>query len=219
LQVSLFCSIFTEKMDQLTIDNIVTTVALLKKVNAASFVSIQELARELKTLKTTLMKVLEDNHKLFVLAERWKPKTKVITREIGGNKFKDTIPVKGASLGLCVEEAFNTAIENYRTPEWLDWMKENKSKYLYITEANNYGCIMGYYLLIDTEHDRYRTHVWRNTPDKINSIKEYLTKKTFTYGGFGDSYSVTYDYSITEESIQLLRDQGWTFNEYKPLSK
>jgi len=195
------------------------TVDLLKKANGLRFVTLVELARELKIQKTSILKWIEENEKLFILSQRWEPKQKTVTKTFNGIKYKDTIQVRGKNLGLCIDEAFLSADQNYMNMEWVEKMKIQKAKYLHITEADNYGHIEGYYFKIDNDKDSmHRQYLWRNTQEKIDSIKEYVSEKTFYIGGFGDSSSYKQPYSISVENLGKLKQLGWTFNEVKKIS-
>lgn len=136
------------------------TVELLKKSNVSNYVTLVELAKELKTTKTKVMQFLEDNEKYFILSHRWQPKSKVVNTIFNGRKYKDTIQVRGKDLGMCIEEAFNKIDENYMNIEWVNRMKIEKEKYLYIREADNYG------ILKDT------TLIWILTK-KLNIVNIY----------------------------------------------
>jgi hypothetical protein len=205
----------------LDIQSIKETVDLLKKANVSNFVTLVELAKELKISKTMIMQFLENNQRLFILSHRWQPKDKRVTTTFQGRKYKETIQVKGRDLGMCVEEVFLELSDNYNNLEWVEKMKIEKEKYLYVSESDNYGYIQGYFIAVDTEdkNDKYRKHLWRNTYAKIEAVKEYLSSETFHYGGFGDSYSHRYDNVITLGNINKLKELGWSFNNFKPLSR
>jgi hypothetical protein len=195
------------------------TVDLLKKANGCSYVTLTELSKELKTTKTKLMEFIENNNRLFILKHKWTTKDKTVITTFAGRKYKDTIQVKAKDLGLCVENVFLQLDENYNNIEWAEKMKITHEKYLNITPSNNYGYIQGYYVELDKEDETYRKHLWRNTKEKIEKIKDYLSSGYFVYGGLGDSYSTKHDNIITTENIEKLKKEGWTFNDYPPLSK
>lgn len=204
----------------MNIELIKSTVELLKIANVTSYVTIAELARELKIQKTKLVQFIEDNKKYFILSDRWESKTKTVNTTFGGRKYKDTVQVRGKHLGLCIEEAFLRIDDNYQNIEWVERMQVERGKYLYVTEANNYGFITGYYFDIDKdENHKYRYHLWRNTQAKIDSIKQYLHEGRFVVGGFGDSSSYIKKYAITNDNLNYLKSIGYTFNDYRPLNK
>jgi len=206
----------------MNIELIKSTVDLLKIANVNSYVTIIELARELKIQKTKLVQYIEDNKKFFILSDRWEPKTKTITvtPQFGGKKYKDTIQVRGRHLGLCIEEAYLRIDDNYQNIEWIERMQVERAKFLYVTDASNYGSIDGYFFDIDDDKKhKYRYYLWRNTQAKIDSIKQYLYEGTFYVGGYGDSSSYTKKYAITVDNINYLKSIGYTFNDYNPLSK
>lgn len=204
----------------MNIELIKTTVDLLKKANVSNYVTLVELAKEIKQPKTKVMQFIDENSKLFILSHRWQPKDKVVTKNLfTGRKYKDTIQVRGKDLGTCIEEAFNKADENYMNIEWIERMKTEKSKYLYVSEADNYGYIEGYYFDLDVnEKAKYREYLWRNTQSKLDAIKDFVGTRRFTIGGFGDSSSYEKKYAISLENINKLKSLGWEFNNFKPLS-
>jgi hypothetical protein len=203
----------------ITIEEIQTGVNLLKKANCKSYVTLNEISKELHIRKIDLMLFIENNPKLFNISERWVPKTKTVIENRFGAKFKTSIQVRGKHLGLCIDAAYIHAHENYLTDEWLEKAIIEKVKYLHITEANNYGSITGYYIEIDENKDSdFREYAWRNTIKKIESIKEYFHEGCFFVGGYGDSYSYVKKYSISFENIRILKELGWTFNDFKPLT-
>lgn len=204
----------------MNIELIKPTVDLLKKANVSNYVTLVELAKEIKQPKTKIMQFIEDNSKLFILSHRWQPKDKVVTKTLfTGRKYKDTIQVRGKDLGTCIEEAFNKADENYMNIEWVEKMKVEKAKYLHISEADNYGYIEGYYIDLDTnEKAKYREYLWRNTQSKIETIKDFVGTRRFTIGGFGDSSSYEKQYAISLENINKLKSLGWQFNNFNPFS-
>lgn len=206
---------------ELSIEAVKEKVDLLKMANASYFVTIPELARELRVSKTVVMKFVDSNSKLFNLSERWEPKNKTVTTLFNGRKYKDEIRIRGKHLGVCVDDAYLKPEHNYMTDEWIAAVRIEKAKYIHITESNNYGDIQGYFILVDKpeEKSRLRYHLWRNTPEKIRQISKHLYKGSFVYGGFGDSGSVAYENVISISSIDELKSEGWTFNDFEPLTK
>lgn len=206
--------------DNLNIETIHEVVRLLKKANNANYVTIAELAKELKTTKVKLMSFIEDNPKLIVTEARWQPKTKMVTEVFLGKKTEREKQVKGKPLGLCVVEVYLNADQNRRTIEWVGRMRRENEKFLYINTADNYGHIMGYYIVMDTEaNSTHSEYLWRNTKEKLDSISEYFKEGSFIYGGFGDSHTQKYKRVISEKDINKLKEKGWTTNELPKLSK
>lgn len=204
----------------MNIEEIKSAVDLLKKANCQQFVSLPELARETKKTRLQLMEFLEENENLFHLSQRWQPKEKVVTRNMFGTKFKDKIQVRGRNLGICIDKVFLSPKENWRTDEWLALVKIEKAKYIHITEWDNYGYIQGYYIQLDKEGHEFRYHLWRNTPEKLEEIKKLNVLETRSYGigGFGDYSSHNITTAISPQGLEILKQNGWEFNELKPLS-
>lgn len=193
----------------MNIEIIKSTVNLLKKANVSTYVTLIELARELKQSKTKVMQFIEENEKLFICSHRWSSKNKAVIRTFNGRKYKDEIKVRGRDLGICIEEVFYKADENYTNIEWIEKMQIEQSKYLYITEADNYGFIEGYYFDLDTNiKSKYREYLWRNTQNKLDAIKDYVAPKRFSIGSFGDSSSYLKVYSISLDNINRLKSLG-----------
>ena len=204
-------------MKNLSIEVVKESFKMLTMLENKKFSSVVKLARTLHCEPTKLVAFILDNPKLFHTSNRWEPKKKKVPVIIGGKKIYEEIEVRGKSIGLCIDAVFLDPSENYLNQEWLEVMLVKNRKYLHVSEADNYGHIQGYYFCIDKPDDAYRTHIWRNTQEKIDNIKEYLKKQTFLYGGLGDSFSSTQKYAITSENLEKLKEQGWTFNDYKKL--
>jgi hypothetical protein len=193
---------------------------LTKDITNKNYVLISLLARKLKIDELDLMSFIKNNSDLFYTETIWTYKTKKVKNNIAGRYYWSEDVVKNKNLGLGIKTVYLSKLENYRTDEWLQKQIKDKAKYLHISEMDNYGYIQGYYLSKDKE-DAYRTHLWRNTAEKLNRLKQenYLHSGSTVYGGFGDSYTAKYEYTISPEKINQLNELGWTFNNFKPLSK
>lgn len=206
----------------MNIQEIKRRVDLLKTVNNSRYCLIPELAKELKVSKTDLMQFILDNPKLFHVENQWSYKDKVIYNWVCGNRIKNTMSVKNKNLGLGIEEVYVLPEDNFRTEEWLQRQIIEKAKYIYISEFDNYGSIEGYYINIDKENNSgYREWLWRNTEYKVKSIQSLgiTCKGTFYYGGFGDCTPCHVEYEIFENGLEKLNQEGWTFNELKPINR
>lgn len=158
------------------------------------------------------MQIIIDNPKLFDTGEVWTYK----------RAPKSFSRIKNKNLGLGIKEVYVVPEDNYRTDEWLKKKTEDCLKYIHISEFDNYGRIEGYYIEIDKdENSRYREYVWRNTENKIKDISNLgvLHKHIFLRGGWGDCCSYTIDYSIGEEGLRILKENGWNFNPLNPINK
>lgn len=187
-------------------------VDLLKMANNKKYCLISELAKELKVGKTDLMQFILDNPKLFHTDNQWT--YKAIPRSMHMTTDKN--------LGLGVEEVYLSPEDNFRTDEWLQKQIASKTKYIHVSEFNNYGRIEGYYIKIDEESDsKHREWLWRNTKSKVEEIQKLgiLFKETFYIGGLGDCSAHPVDYAISPGSLDELISAGWTFNKLNPLSK
>jgi len=188
-------------------------VDLLKRFSTRDFVTITELSKELKTSKLELMKFIESNPKLFRLSERWEPKTKTIIENIGGRRYKNKITVRGKALGICIDQVYLSPEANDMTDEWLGVMKKNYEKFINISTIDEYGHVIGYHVVEDTG----RTGEWRNTKEKIWWLlsEGFVSPVSYPFGGFGDSYTRTFDYGISLRMIENLKELGWTTNDIK----
>lgn len=187
----------------MNIEEIKTKFDLLKKVNNKKFCLVSELAKELKVSKTDLMQFIEDNSVLFNTKNYQK-------------RTRNTIK----NLGIGIQNVFLSADENPLTDEWLKKQIKENEKYIYICEFDNYHTIEGYYIDIDGENSELRRNLWRNTEDKINKLIKLgvVEKNTFYLGGYGDCSAIEKEYAITKNGLQILTDNGWTFNKLLPLS-
>lgn len=205
----------------MNIQEIKETVDLLKKANCQDYVTLTELAKELKVSKVKIVSFLDQNEKLFHLTQRWQPKEKRVTTTFQGRKYKETIQVKGKNLGICIDNAFLKLEDNWKTDEWLELMKIEKAKTVHISEWSNYGWIEGYYFELDREEHEFRYHLWRNTPEKLKILQDLgvFGERTYSIGGFGDSSSHKITTAIGEKGLQILKKEGWQFNQLKEISK
>ncbi len=175
---------------------------LLKMANNERYCLLSELAKELKVRKTDLMQFVIDNPKLF---------------------RKGSVEKKGKNMGTCLFDVYLLPEDNPKTEEWLQKQIVEKAKYIYISEFDNYGCIEGYFVVIDKEDssNKNKEWLWRNTEQKVKEIQKLgaTHKNTFYFGGYGDCTEHPVEYAISSDGLQKLKQAGWTFNELKPLSR
>lgn len=172
------------------IKEIIRITGLLKKVNCQKFALISEIAKEMGVKKTALMQYIEDNPKLFRL-----------------NEVKDG---KGNVKGLAVECAYQTAVENPWTDEWVEAKKKEWERKVFVSEMNYYGQHEFWYIGTDREDGWFRAGLWRNTPEKIQGLVDAgLVKEAEScYGGFGDC-SHWKGLLLTSTVENALKDAGW----------
>lgn len=174
---------------------------LLKMANDKQYCSVSELAKELKVRKTDLMQFIVDNPKLFV---------------------KTNVTVVNKNIGACLSDVYLLPEDNPGTEEWIQKQIVEKEKYIYISEFDNYGVIEGYFITIDKESNSNRKEwIWRNTKEKVEEIQSLgvTYEHIFYFGGFGDCAEHKVEYAISPEGLQKLKQEGWTFNELKSLSR
>ncbi len=171
---------------------------LLCKANNEGYTLLSELAKELKVSKTDLMQLIEDNSKLF--------KTGSLVRNEGR--------VNRKNLGLVVTDVYLSPEENDTTKEWLDRQIKEKQKYIHISEADDYGMIVGYYIEKDRDNlSKHNEHIWRNTQEKINRLTELgiIEKRSFFLCGVSHDY----EFALTGEWMKALEENGWEHNELR----
>lgn len=200
---------------------------LTKDITQKTYVLIPVLARKMKVSEFDLMDFINSNPKLFHTETIWSYSNKKVKRRVFPHdkktEYTDTIQVKNKNLGLGIKSVYEFPEDNFRTKEWLNFKIKNSSKYLFISELNDYGYIHGYEIKIDVQKsdDSYRYHLWRNTNKKVEELKQkgFLKEQSFTFGGFGDSWNYNAHNSISSENIKILKELGWTFNEVKPIGR
>lgn len=120
-------------------------------------------------------------------------------------------------MGACLFDVYLLPEDNPKTEEWLQKQIVEKAKYIYISEFNNYGCIEGYFVVIDKEDssNKNKEWLWRNTEQKVKAIESLgvTHKRTFYFGGYGDCIEHPVEYAISSDGLQKLKQAGWTFNE------
>lgn len=70
---------------------------------------------------------------------------------------------------------------------------------------------MGFHRLKVDEQDEERSNEWRNTPEKIEAVKEFISNTKVSIGM--DTYR--YDDYISKENIEILMSKGWKFINYR----
>lgn len=205
------------------ISTVKETFDLLRKANASPYILVPELAKELKITKTVLTKYIIENTKLFYTETCYSYKTKKFISSFAGRKYRDEKQVKNRNLGMGILNVYLLPEDNYRTDEWLISQIKGKAKYFHISEYDNYGYIGGYYIAYDTDtQDEFRRYKWRNTADKVNDLQKRfkLRKAAYYIGGFGDSSLCEPNgFEITLDQINELKKEGYTFNDFKPLTQ
>lgn len=184
---------------------------LLRTVNCSTFVTIVELAKELKTSKTNLLKFVHENPKLFQTSEHWSYKSVKKTERLpNGKSYSYNMSVKNKSLGLCIDGIFDKPEENDQTPEWLDLQIITHAKSLWLSHADNYGLFEGYYIEPSTSDKK---KYYGNTQEKLENLKiRNLVGEFFWWvGGFGDCAKCEKPYGISKTSIKILKSEGWSF--------
>ena len=175
---------------ELTIDEIRRIAYLIQKVECQSYSLITDTAKELGVKKTELMQYIEDNPKLFKLVE---------------------VTKKGNVVGLGIHTVYTDPVNNHVTEEWLAKKKEEWKNKIQVFGQYYYGVMEFYFIAVDSEKSNSnRENLWRNTPEKIQTLIDAgLIKKVKSgYGGLGDYYNWE-GYKLDIESTNALKDAGW----------
>lgn len=151
---------------------------------------VNNLANELGVKTTTLMKLIVDNSEHFVLFQNDK--------------------------GTYISKIY---LELKDKPGSKDFVEYNKEKYkdtLFLdVYTYPYTENIGFHRLKVDEPDEERRNEWRNTPEKIKAVKEFISDTKVSIGM--DTY--TYDDYISNENIQFLLSKGWQFVNYRKYLK
>lgn len=166
-------SIRKGKPSELQISEVHRIVSLIQKVNCSTFALVTETASELGIKKTVLMQYIEDNPKLFDVTKATSKSTKGVVK----------------NLGLAIRKVYLTPEENPDTEEWLEIQKKVWEKKIQVFEQTYYGQHEFWYLAVDNESKR--RNLWRNTPEKIQTLIDAgaIKMEKSGYGGFSDYYN------------------------------
>lgn len=214
-------------MPKITIEDLITAVRLVKTDTCQNFATTDAIARMLAVRKMDVLLFLEQNPKLVHTEEKFRPKTVSVTAYghgvLAGKKWRTKEVVNGASLGLCVTDAYATPEDNPWNGEWLEAAKARYAKTLWLSKADNYGEIVGHYFAEDRKpsnlsHDqvyadnRRNEWLWRNTHEKLEAAKSIggCFDTSFVFGGFGDACERKFSYGVSGDSLDVLKKGGWT---------
>jgi hypothetical protein len=164
-------------------------VNLLKKVDCTNYALISDVSKEMGIKKTALMQFVEDNPKLFKLVEV---------------KKKDKV------VGLGIRSVYTDQNQNPVTEEWLKVQKVMWGEKINVSEMSYYGQHEFYYLKVDDPKDSLKEGLWRNTPEKIQTLidAEAICEKSTCYGGLGDCSNWT-GLLLTKEAETAIKGLGW----------
>ena len=184
---------------ELNIQNIKEITRLIQRVDCHSYATITDVTKEMGVKKTQVMMFIEQNPKLFKIAE--------ITK---GNK----------SLGLAILVVYLEADQNPDTQEWLDRKTREWDHKIHVDEMTYYGRHEFWYF--PEEMSKSKESLYRNTPEKIKELEEkgILKKTQRCVGGLGDTRYVE-KFICDDETLKKLIEAGWTtdFEEEKHKSK
>lgn len=169
-------------------------VSQLKRINDLNFVTVKDLASEMKIKQTDLLTFLDDNASLFKL----------------GTKRKTS---KSKRM-LSVIDAYPSLEEVPGSPEFVAVRKEKYKNTLDLNYYDNYGYIHGTYIEPSRPRDRHMDK-WLNTVEKLELIRQKYNLKPARYwiGGIGDSFLCEPEGGLEidrDTFVQMVKD-GWEF--------
>ena len=177
---------------ELQISEIHRIVSLIQKVNCSTFALISETASELGIKKTALMQYIENNPKLFDIIEATSKSSRGVVK----------------TLGLAIRKVYLTPEENPVTDEWLAVKKKEWENKIQVFEQTYYDQHEFWYLAADDE--RGRKNLWRNTPEKIQTLIDAgaIKMEKSGYGGFSDYYKWE-GLLLTPDAAEAITKLGW----------
>ncbi len=152
---------------------------------------VNNLANELGVKTTTLMKFIVDNDKHFVLYQNDK--------------------------GTYISEIYLDLKDKPGSDEFVEYNKEKYKNTLFLdTYSYPYNeDVIEFHRIIEDKKDEERSNEWRNTSEKIKTVKKFISDTKVSIGM--DIYR--YDDFIPKENIELLISQGWEFVNYNKNSE
>lgn len=150
---------------------------------------INNLANELGVKTTTLMKFIMDNIEHFILFQNDK--------------------------GTYISRIYMELKDKPGSKDFVEYNKEKYKDTLFLeVYLYPYTSDMGFHRLKVDERDEERSNEWRNTPEKIEKVKNFLSEKDVNC--VSDKYSMEkYPDYISKENIELLMSKGWKFINYR----
>ena len=147
---------------------------------------VSNLAKELCVKTTTLMKFIVDNDKHFVMYQNDK--------------------------GTYIYQIYLELKDKPGSDEFVAYNKEKYKNTLFLdTYSYPYNeDVIEFHRIIEDKKDNERSNEWRNTPEKVKAVKEFITDTKVSIGM--DIYR--YDDYIPKKNIELLITQGWQFINY-----
>lgn len=146
---------------------------------------IKNLANELGVKTTTLMKFIVDNNKHFILYQKDK--------------------------GTYISEIYLELKDIPGSDEFVEYNKEKYKNTLFLdTYSYPYTDDVAFHRIIEDKKDNERSNEWRNTPDKFQKVKDFISNNRVSIGMKLYRFN---DY-ISKENIELLISQGWEFINY-----
>jgi len=199
-------------------------VKYTKNADCTTYATIPSLTKMLGCRRIEVMQYLEDHPDLVHTEERFRSKTvNEKTYPPVGKPYNIKVAARGASLGLCIIDAYERPELNPWNELWLKETIKKYSKTVWVSEWSNYGQIEGLFLARTSrpsslkENELYKDNrrndfLWKNTEEKLEAAKTLgaTFETTYYIGGFGDCSQHKIPYGINQKGIQMLRDNRWT---------
>ena len=95
--------------------------------------------------------------------------------------------------------------------EFVEYRKEKYKDTIFLdTYSYPYTDNVAFHQIIEDKKDNERSNEWRNTPDKFQKVKDFISNNRVSIGMKLYRFN---DY-ISKENIELLISQGWEFINY-----
>ena len=147
---------------------------------------INNLANELGVKTTTLMKFIVDNDKHFVMYQNDK--------------------------GTYISQIYLDLKNKPGSDEFVAYNKEKYKNTIFLDPYIYPYCYdVSFHRIIEDEKDNERSNEWRNTPEKVKKVREFI-EEYISSSGYNRRHLSWHQ--IPKECIELLMSQGWKFENY-----
>ena len=110
--------------------------------------------------------------------------------------------------GLAISRVYLAPDRNPETDEWVARMKDEWKNKIRVFGQYYYGVLEFFFIDVDSRSGR--ANLWRNTPEKIQSLADagLIKKVRCTCGGIGDCWTCE-RYRLDAETAKAITDAGW----------
>lgn len=171
-------------------------------------------------VKTLDLKEVKNKFELYKLAFNKNPHVKELAKELGvkTTTLMEFIQVNtlhfrlyNGNKGCFINEVYSELKDAPGTDEFVEYNKEKYKNTLFLdTYSYPYTDDVAFHRIIEDNKDSERSNEWRNTPDKFQKVKDFISNNRVSIGMKLYRFN---DY-ISKENIELLILQGWEFINY-----